>query len=63
MVTTLATVITDTSNGDRTVTMFSRIIEDLTKNVKGASITEKLLATPHHKFMLLPKDVVYTVTV
>ena len=60
--TTLATVIIGTSNGDRTVTMFSGIIDDLTKNVEGPSLTEKLLATPPHKFYVTPKDVVYSVT-
>ena len=60
--TTLATVIIGTSNGDRTVTMFSGIIEDLTKDVEGASLTERLLATPCHKFYVTPKDVVYSVT-
>ena len=59
---TLATVIIGTSNGDWTVTMFSGIIEDLTRNVEGASVTEKLLATPPHKFYVTPKDVVYSVT-
>ena len=30
--------------------MFSEIIEDLTRNGEGASLIEKLLATPPHKF-------------
>ena len=42
--TTLATVITYI-NGDQTVTMFSGIIEDLTKNVKGASLTGQHLTS------------------
>ena len=60
--TTLATVIIGTSSGDRTVTMFSGIIEDLIKNVEGGSPTEKLLAIPPHKFYVTPQDVVYSVT-
>ena len=35
---------------------FSGIVEDLTKDVEGASLTERLLATPH-KFYVTPKDV------
>ena len=42
--------------------MFSGIIEDLTKNVEGASLTEKLLTTPLQKFNVTFKDVVYSVT-
>ena len=60
--TTLAIVIIGTSTGDRTITMFSGIIEDLTKNVEGASLTEKLLTTSLHKFNVTFKDVVYSVT-
>ena len=35
---------------------FSGIVEDITKDVEGASLTERLLATPH-KFYVTPKDV------
>ena len=61
-VTTLATVIIGTSSGDRTVTMFSGIIEDLVKDAEGASLPEKLLGAPAHKFHITPKDIVYSVT-
>ena len=61
-VTTLATVIIDTSSGDRTVTMFSGIIEDLVKDAEGVSLPEKLLGAPAHKFHITPKDIVYSVT-
>ena len=61
-VTNLAIVIIGTGNGDCTITIFSGIIEDLTKNVEGVSLTEKLLSTPLHKFNVSFKDVVYSVT-
>ena len=64
-VTTLATVIIGTSSGDQTVTMFSGIIlviEDLVKDTEGASLPEKLLGAPAHKFHIAPKDIVYSVT-
>ena len=61
-VTTLATVIIGTSSGDRTVTMFSGIIEDLVKDTEGTSLPEKLLGAPAHKFHITPKDIVYSVT-
>ena len=57
-VTTLATVIIGTSSGDRTVTMFSGIIKDLVKDAEGASLPEKLLGAPAHKFHITPKDIV-----
>ena len=62
--TTLATVIIGTSRGDRTVTMFSGIIKDHIKDidVEGASMTEKLLQVPMHKFHVNAKDIVYSVT-
>ena len=44
------------SSGDRTVTMFSKIINDLVKDVEGASLSEKLLGAPAHKFYVTPKD-------
>lgn len=60
--TTLATVIIGTSSGDRTVTMFTGIIDDLVKDAEGASLTEKLLGAPAQKFHVTPKDIVYSVT-
>ena len=46
--TTLATVIMGTSSSDRTITMFSEIIEDVIKYVEGASLTETPLKAPAH---------------
>ena len=54
--------INGTSSGDRTVTMFSWIIEDLFKDAEGVSLPEKLLGAPAHKFHITPKDIVYSVT-
>ena len=44
--------------------MFSGIIEDLVKDIdiEGASMTEKLLQAPVHKFYVNAKDMVYSVT-
>ena len=36
--------------------MFSEIINDLVKDVEGASLSEKLLGAPAHKFYVTPKD-------
>ena len=58
----IATVIISTSSSDRTVTMFSWIIEDLVKDAEGVSLPEKLLGAPAHKFHITSKDIVYSVT-
>ena len=52
-------VIISTSSGDRTITVFSGIIEDVVKDVEGASRTEKYLGAPTQKFHVMPKDIVY----
>ena len=56
-------VIIGTSRGDHIVTMFSGIVKDLVKDidVEGASMTEKLLQVPMHKFHVNAKDIAYSV--
>lgn len=48
-------------DGDRAVTMFSNIINELIKDTKGATVAVKLLSVPKHTFSVANKNVVVSV--